>query len=49
MSQTDSALNIDIIVMMALVMVQLLLEGMIFVRKLTLFWHSPVSRRHYKE
>ena len=49
MSQTDSALNIDIIVMMALVMVQLLTDGMKFIKKLTLFWHSPLPRKHCEE
>lgn len=49
MSQTDSALNVDIIVMMALVTVQLLTDGMKFVEKLILFWHSPLSRKHREE
>lgn len=42
--QTDGALDIDSIVMMALVMVRLLTEGMKLVKNLTLFWHFPLPK-----
>lgn len=47
LSQTDGALNIDIVVTMAMVIVQLLTNGSEFSKKL--FWHSPLSRKHHEE
>lgn len=43
-NQTDGALNIDRVFMMALVMVQLLTEGMKLVKNLNSFWHFPLPK-----